>query len=137
MRDLVTIQDEINRMFEDLAGRPEGDEGMRLIPAADIMEDKDTFTVVAELPGMKKEDVKVTLQNNVLTISGEKRKETEQKEKTFHRMERSYGSFYRTFELPAMVDATKIQADFKDGVLKISLPKSEAAKPKEIAINVK
>jgi len=137
MRDLGTIQDEINRMFEDLAGRPESDENMRLSPAADIMEDKDSFTVVAELPGMKKEDVKVSLQNSVLTISGEKKKESEQKDKTFHRLERSYGSFYRTFELPVMVDPSKIQADFKDGVLKVVLPKTEAAKPKEIAINVK
>jgi HSP20 family protein len=138
MRDLVTIQDEINRVFENLTGRPEGDESlMRLLPAADIAEDKDSFIVITELPGLKKEDLKVTVQNNILTISGEKKNEIDHKSKTFHRVERSYGSFYRTFELPISVDPSKVQADFKDGILRIELPKSEAAKPKEIAINIK
>jgi HSP20 family protein len=138
MRDLVTIQDEINRVFENLTGRPEGDEGlMRLLPAADIVEDKDSFIVNIELPGLKKEDLKVTVQNNILSINGEKKNEIDHKSKTFHRVERSYGSFYRSFELPISVDPSKVQAEFKDGVLRIELPKSDSAKPKEIAINIK
>ena len=138
MRDLVTIQDEINRVFENLTGKSEGDEGlMRLLPAADIVEDNDSFIVNIELPGLKKEDLKVTVQNNILSINGEKKNEIDHKSKTFHRVERSYGSFYRSFELPISVDPSKVQAEFKDGVLRIELPKSESAKPKEIAINIK
>jgi HSP20 family protein len=110
---------------------------MRLVPAADIVEDKDGYTVTAELPGLKKEEIKVTVQNNVLTISGEKKKELESKNDTAHKLERSYGAFSRTFELPAVVDGSRISAEFKDGVLKVELPKTEEAKPKEIAISIK
>ncbi len=138
MRGLVDIQDEINRMFEDIAGSADGERGMsKLSPPADVIENKDSFVVRAELPGLKKEDVKVTLQNNVLILSGEKKKETEEKNEAYHRVERSYGSFYRSFELPVAVDASNIKADFKDGILKVVLPKIEEAKPKEIEISVK
>lgn len=140
MRDLFSMRDGIDRMFEDFAGRLEVDlDGglMRLVPAADIVENKDGFMVTAELPGLTKEDIKVTVQNNILNISGEKKKELESKNDTFHKLERSYGSFSRTFELPAVVDSSRISAEFKDGVLKVELPKIEEAKPKEIAISVK
>jgi HSP20 family protein len=138
MRGLVDIQEEINRMFEDIAGSADGERGMsKLSPPADVIENKDSFVVRAELPGLKKEDVKVTLQNNVLILSGEKKKETEEKNEAYHRVERSYGSFYRSFELPVAVDANNIKADFKDGILKVVLPKIEEAKPKEIEISVK
>jgi HSP20 family protein len=138
MRDLVTMQDEINRMFDDFAGSRQGENAVtKVYPASDIVENKDSFVISVELPGLKKEDVKVTLQNSMLTISGEKKVESETKEHTYHRVERSYGSFYRSFELPTPVDSGKIQADFKDGILKINLPKQEEAKPKEIAISVK
>lgn len=137
MRDVFTLQDEINRMFEEMVGRPEQETGMmRMMPAADIVENADNFVVTAELPGMKKDDIKVTLQNNVLTISGEKKKEEESKEGTYHRVERSYGSFVRTFELPATVDPSRIKADYTDGILYVELPKSEEARPREITINV-
>jgi HSP20 family protein len=138
MRDLSTIQDEINRMFDDCVVNHDRETGMaKIYPASDIVESKDSFEISIELPGLKKEDVKVTLQNNMLTISGEKKVESESREHTFHRVERTYGSFYRSFELPMPVDPGKIQADFKDGILKIGLPKVEEAKPKEIAISVK
>ncbi len=137
-RDMYSLQDEINRMFDEFSGRqPEGDEKMRLIPAADIVENKDNFIVTAELPGIRKEDIRVTAQNNVLIISGEKKRETENKSDTWHRVERSYGMFTRSFDLPAMVDPSRIKADFRDGVLAVELPKAEEAKPKEITINVK
>jgi len=139
MRDLFSMRDGIDRMFEDLAGQMEMDRDsglMRLVPAADIVENKDGFMVTAELPGLKKEEIKVTVQNNVLTISGEKKKELESQNDMAHKLERSYGSFSRTFELPAVVDASRINAEFKDGVLKVELPKIEEAKPKEIAIGV-
>jgi HSP20 family protein len=138
MRDLMTMQDEINRMLGEFASAPEGEmRTPKVYPAADIAENKDSFVITAELPGLKKEDVKVTLQNNILTISGEKKMESEQKGQTYHRVERSFGTFFRTFELPIPVDSGKIQADFKDGILSISMPKVEEAKPREIAINVK
>ena len=138
-RNMYSLQDEINRMFEEFSGRPQDadDNMMRLVPAADVMENKDNFLVTAELPGIHKEDIRVTVQNNMLTVSGEKKKETENKGDTWHRVERNYGSFSRSFELPAMVDPGKIKAEFKDGVLTIELPKAEEAKPKEIAVNVK
>jgi HSP20 family protein len=138
MRDLVDIQDEINRMFEDIARPSDGEaRPARMLPPADVIENKDTFIVRTELPGLRKEDVKVTLQNNVLTVSGEKMKEQEEKNQTYYRVERSYGAFSRTFELPMPVDANNIKADFKDGILTIELPKVEEAKPKEILISVK
>jgi len=138
MRDLSTIQDEINRMFDDCVVNHDRETGMaKIYPASDIVESKDSFEISIELPGLKKEDVKVTLQNNMLIISGEKKVESESKDHTFHRVERTYGSFYRSFELPMPVDSGKIQADFKDGILKIGLPKVEEAKPKEIAISIK
>jgi HSP20 family protein len=138
MRGLVDIQDEINRMFEDIAGSADGEKGLsKLSPPADVIENKDSFVVRAELPGLKKEDVKVTLQNNVLIISGEKKKELEEKNQAYHRVERSYGTFYRSFELPVPVNAGNIKADFKDGILRVELPKNEEARPKEIEISVK
>jgi HSP20 family protein len=138
MRDLVDIQDEINRMFEDCACSTEGEKGIsRLFPPADVIENKDSFIVRAELPGLKKEDIKVTLQNNVFTINGEKRKEQEEKNQTYHKVERSYGTFHRSFELPVQVNPNDIKAEFKDGILTVELPKIEEAKPKEISISVK
>ena len=138
MRGLEDIQDEINRMFEGIAGVSDSDNRLsRLYPSVDLSENKESFVLKAELPGIKKEDVKVTLQNNILTISGEKNQEQEEKGKTFHRIERSYGSFNRTVELPVAVKTDAIKADFKDGILTVELPKVEEAKPKEIAISVK
>src|SRR3990172_11765351 len=96
MRDIFSIRDEIDQMFDQFAGRFERDRDgglMRLAPAADIVENKDGYVITAELPGLRKEDVRVTAQNNLLTVSGEKKKEAESKNETFHRVERSYGSF--------------------------------------------
>jgi HSP20 family protein len=138
MRDMVDIQEEISRMFQNIGGPTDGEtRTSNLYPPADVLENKDSFIVRAELPGLKKEDVKVTLQNNILVISGEKKREEEQKDQNVHRVERSYGTFYRKFELPVAVDSKNIQAEFKEGVLTFELPKVEEAKPKEITINVK
>jgi HSP20 family protein len=89
-----------------------------------------------ELPGMKKEDIKVTLMNNVLTVSGERKHASEEKGRTYYRIERSYGKFQRTLELPSEVVADKAKATYKDGILELTIPKSEKAKEKEIAIEV-
>ncbi len=130
--DLVNMQSEMNRLFSNLWN----DEGVssNWSPSVDIAEGKDDFTVRVELPGIDRKDVKVTVQDNVLMIQGEKKQETETKERNFHRVERSFGSFARHFRLPSLVKADKIEAQYKDGVLTITLPKSEEAKAKEIEV---
>jgi HSP20 family protein len=106
-------------------------------PRVDIIEDKDSVTLQAEIPGMKKEQIKVMVEDGILTISGERKQEFEKKDKGYLRTERAYGSFSRSFTLPDYVDAEKISADYKDGLLNIALPKTEKAKPKEISVDVK
>jgi HSP20 family protein len=107
-----------------------------LTPALDVYEDKDNIIVKADLPGLTKDDIEISLQDNVLTLRGEKKRDSEVKEENYYRLERSYGTFNRSFELPTSVDASKIEATFKNGVLQITLPKTEEAKPKKIKINV-
>jgi HSP20 family protein len=103
-------------------------------PSVDIFETEGEIVVKAELPGMDRKDIALHLENNVLSIRGERRFEKETKEENYHRIERSYGNFSRSFSIPATVDEEKIRADYKDGVLKIILPKKEQAKPKQIKI---
>jgi HSP20 family protein len=105
-------------------------------PLVDITEDEKEYLIKAELPEMKKEDVKLRVENDVLTISGERKLEKEVTGKRHHRIERSYGSFMRSFSLPEDADGSKVSADYKDGVLKVHLPKSEKAKPKAIEVKV-
>jgi HSP20 family protein len=105
-------------------------------PLTDITEDEKEFLVKAELPEVKKEDVKVNVEDGILRISGERKMEKEEKDKKYHRIERSYGSFLRAFTLPEGADATKIAADFKDGLLLVHLPKTERAKAKTIEVKV-
>ena len=105
-------------------------------PQVDISEDHKEYLVKADLPEMKKEDVKATVENDVLSISGERKSEKEEKKKKYHRVERSHGTFVRTFTLPEDVDAKKIAAEFKEGVLKVHLPKTPAAKPKPVEVKV-
>lgn len=134
MRDIFAVQDEMNRMFDSFWGdRASDDDGM-LMPPVDVTEKNDKFTVSVELPGLKKEDIKLSLQNNVLTISGSKKRESETKDDRFHRIERSFGTFCRTVNLASTVDASRIDADFEHGILTVDLPKVEEARPREIAI---
>lgn len=104
-------------------------------PALDVHEDKDNYVVKAELPGMKKEDIEVTLNDGVLSISGERKSETRHESAEIHRAERYFGRFQRTVTLPTTVSADKIQAAYKDGVLTITLPKAEEAKPRKIDVS--
>lgn len=143
IRDLATeisdLQREINRMFDRFFRGFEDEEEVRLAtwsPRVDISETDDEYIVRAEVPGVSKDDIKVTIKDNVLTISGEKKQEKEMKNENFHRVERVYGSFSRTFTLPGAVKVDKIEAKFKDGVLTIKLPKVEEAKAKEIEVKV-
>lgn len=132
--EIFAIQDEINRVFDGLFGGMREDDSPVLVPPTDIVEDGEEFVVSIELPGMSKDDVKLTLKDDSLTVSGSKKRESESREDRYYRVERSYGSFCRTINLPSKVDSSKILAEFKNGILTIRLPKSEEAKPKEIAI---
>ena len=107
------------------------------LPSVDVFEDKESLKIVAELPGLKPEDVKITLENSTLTLRGEKKQVAEEKTERVHRYERSYGSFERSFALPNTVDAEKVAAAFENGVLTVTLPKAEKAKPREIAVAAK
>ena len=105
-------------------------------PLVDIIEDDKEYLIKVELPEVKKEDVKVAVENGVLTITGERKSEKEEKNKKFHRIERAYGSFERSFIVPDYAEADRVNAEFKDGVLKVHLPKGEKAKPKQIEVKV-
>ena len=105
-------------------------------PALDVIEEKDQYVLKADLPGISKEDIKVSVENGLLTIEGERKSESEHKDKQIHRLERSYGRFVRSLNLGTSVDNSKIRANYKDGVLQLTVPKSEAAKPKAIDIQI-
>jgi HSP20 family protein len=140
MRELVSLSDQINRMFwPGLIGRRFGEEeGLRgsWTPPVDICETEDEVQVVAELPGIDPQKVDVSVEGNLLTIRGERRREEVREDETVHRTERVYGFFERSFSLPRSSDPEKIAAHFKDGVLILSIPKREGAKPKAIKVNV-
>lgn len=138
--DLMSIQDELGRFFDEFFGERlpvrTGKESPAWIPRVDISEKDDEIVVRADIPGMSKDDIKITLADNVLTISGEKKLERDEKKENFHRVERIFGSFQRSFYIPTNVDASKIAAAYKNGVLEVKLPKKEEAKPKEIPVKV-
>ena len=129
---------EFDRMFDRLHGGIVDNSGITsFMPSVDIVENANDFTIRVELPGVKKEDVKITVQNNILTIRGEKKQEAEKEGDNYHRVERSYGAFQRSFTLSNTLKADKIEASYDNGVLSISLPKAEETKPKEIEVKVK
>ena len=134
--ELNRLRREIDRLFEEpfsfLAPSTSFFEGWT--PAVDVYEDNDKYVVKAELPGMKKEDIDVSLDGNTLTISGERKQEEEKKEGENYRSERFFGRFQRSITLPTAVQANKIEATYKDGVLNVTLPKAEEAKPKQIQV---
>jgi len=136
---MFSLQREMNRMFDSFF-RGTDEQGLlsgTWIPAVDVAEENDAYVVKVELPGVNKDDVKITLESNILTIRGEKKTENEVKDKNYHRTERSYGSFQRSFTLPTTVRNDKVDAVYKDGILTVSLPKAEEAKPKQIEVKVK
>ena len=133
-RELAGMEiDRLNRMFDDFYG---GTFGRTWVPAVDIYETPEHEVVLkAELPDMKREDINVTFENNVLTLTGERKFHEEARKDSYQRMERHYGSFSRSFTLPATIDAARISASYKDGVLTIRLPQREEAKPKQITVS--
>ena len=135
---LSDLRDEIDRLFDSpLAGLVRGSSLLSgWNPALDVYENKDNFVVVAELPGMKKEDIDVSLHNGMLSLSGERKGETKQGDAELYRAERYVGRFQRTVSLPAPVAADKVKAQYKDGVLTVTLPKTDEAKPKQIDVSI-
>jgi len=135
--DFERMQNRLRRMFESPFDSDFFTESVGWSPAVEVSETDDELTVTVELPGMGRDDVEIDLENNVLTIRGEKSSETEEedKEKKMHVWERRYGSFHRSFTLPRSVDADQVKAEFRDGLLKVRLPKMEQARGKKIAID--
>ncbi|MFO7302272.1 MAG: Hsp20/alpha crystallin family protein [Acidobacteriota bacterium] len=126
--------DRLNRMFEAAFGEPFSPGAW--VPPVDILETADKDVIVrAELPDMKRDDIKVTFENNVLTIEGERDLERNRDGETYHRMERGHGKFRRSFSMPATIDASRIEADYRDGVLTVKLPSREESRPRQITIN--
>lgn len=139
----VVLRDEMNRLFDSFfpsataPGTRESAWGSNFLPAIDIHETDTEIVVSAELPGMKPENVDINLTGNVLTIKGEKKEESDEKGKNWHRVERSYGQFARSFQLPESVDPERSKASYDNGVLKVSIAKSEAARPRSIKVDVR
>jgi HSP20 family protein len=137
INEVVTLREAMDQLFDDAFMRPMGQGGLGGIPAIDMYQTKDNVIVKAGLPGLKPEDVQISITANVLSLSGEFKEESEQKEKAYHLREQRYGSFERSVPLPTDVQTEKASADFENGVLTITLPKSEAVKPKTINIKAR
>ncbi len=137
-QDMLSLREAMNQLLEDsFVKMPIGNRGIAgFVPALDLSETADAFIVDAAVPGLKAEDLNITLENNILTISGEMRDEREQKERNYHRVERRFGSFQRSVSLPNTVKADEINATLKDGVLHLEIPKAEEVKPRRISVNV-
>ena len=138
-RDMMGLQDEMNMLFGDFFGvdkHGEETDFIRWVPRVDIVEQDGGYELVADLPGLKKEDIKIEIQDNMLTLRGEKKLEGEKKDKNYRLCERYHGEFVRTFALPENVNRDGIVAEFKDGVLKLEIPKTEKAQPKQIEVKV-
>lgn len=137
-REVVALQNRMNSLFRDLSGNENNDvlTTASFVPAVDIYEDEHKVVLKLEVPGIKQEDLDVRVENNTLTVRGERKFEKEEKEENFHRLERRYGSFYRAFTLPNTVDTEHIDASCENGVLQLTLNKKAEAKPKQIKVNV-
>jgi HSP20 family protein len=139
-RNILGLDNEMGLLLGDFFGvdkRGEETEFIRWAPRVDIVEQDGGYELVADLPGLKKEDIKIEIQDNMLTLRGEKKLEEEKKDKNYRLCERYYGEFVRTFTLPENINRDGIVAEFKDGVLKLDIPKTEKAKPKQIEVTVK
>jgi HSP20 family protein len=139
LREFSSLQDRINRVFHESyrgEGRDEALTASSFAPAVDVYEDEHQVTLKIEVPGIDEKDIDVRVENNTLTVTGERKIESEEKEENYRRVERQYGSFTRTFTLPQTVDSESVSANYDKGVLKIALPKKAEAKPKQIKVNV-
>lgn len=136
-RDLVTLREKMNRLFEE-AFTSQGEEKNLMAgtwtPSVDIYETENELVLTAEVPGINEKDIEIKIEDNTLTLQGERKFEKETKEENYHRVERSYGSFYRSFTLPNYIDQDKIQAEHENGILKITMPKRAELKPKKVKV---
>ena len=135
-REVVSLQNRMNSLFRDMN---EGEAPMStasFVPAVDVYEDDKKVMLKLEIPGMDQKDLDVSVENNTLTVRGERKFESEEKEENFHRIERRYGSFFRAFTLPSTIDSEHVQASYNAGVLKLELTKKPEAQPKQIKVNV-
>jgi HSP20 family protein len=135
-RDVVALQNRVNSLFREMN---EGDSPLTtasFVPAVDIYEDAKKVVLKLEVPGMEEKDLDIRVENNTLTVKGERKLEKDEKEENFHRIERRYGSFYRAFTLPSTVDTENVQASYNAGILKLELNKKPEAQPKQIKVNV-
>lgn len=144
-RDVMTLQDRMNRLFDQALSktridRVDDEEGLNTstwVPAVDIFETADSVVVKAELPGVSRENIDIQVRDNTLTLKGERKFEREIQDENYLRIERSYGAFHRAFSLPTVIRQDKVKAALRDGVLEVTLPKAEEAKPKQVKIEVK
>ena len=137
-RGMSTMREDMERLFDPMLNRYPRERVQAVwAPSLDVEETNDAMMIRAELPGMKREDIKVTVAEDTVTISGERKYESEQKDRTFHRVERAYGSFQRTIALPVSVQGDKAEASYRAGVLELTLPKAETVKAREITIESK
>lgn len=139
-REMSALQERMNRLFSDVRAQApvRGEEIVQgaWVPAVDIFETNEAIVLKAELPGITAQDISVEVKDNTLTLKGENKFEKEVKEENYHRVERSYGSFQRAFTLPGTIHQEKVKAKFKDGILEITLPKVEEAKPKQVKVEI-
>ena len=139
-RELEDISRQLNRVFGRLPSRLEPDRELMAMadwtPNVDITETDTEYVIKGEIPGVKKEDVKITIENGMITLRGERKQEKEEKDKKFHRIERSYGSFMRSFRLPDNVDESAVKAEFKDGMINVTLPKAAKSKAKSVEVSI-
>ncbi len=138
-KEMVSLRDRMNRLFDDVFFRSDRRDDVWAegvwVPAVDMFETDDRVVIKAELPGLEKKDISLDLQNGVLTLKGERKSENEVKEENYYRREMTYGKFVRSFSLPVDVDAEKIKAEFKNGLLTVEVPKPEGHKPKQIKVS--
>ncbi|MCX8161004.1 MAG: Hsp20/alpha crystallin family protein [Candidatus Saccharicenans sp.] len=137
-RDIMVLRDRMNRLFEDLVSSPKFEESDIIqstwSPAVDIYETENELVLTAELPGVDEKDVEIKVEDNTLSLRGERKFEKETREENYHRIERAYGSFFRSFSLPNYVDQEKISAEYENGLLKIHMPKKAEVKPRKVKI---
>jgi HSP20 family protein len=136
-RDIMTLRDRMNRLFEDMStyrGEEKDLAASAWAPAVDIYETENEVVLTAEIPGVDEKDIEIKVEDNTLTLRGERKFEKETKEENFHRIERAYGSFFRSFALPTYIDHDRIEAEHENGVLKIRMPKKSELKPRKVKI---
>ena len=138
-RSIFGLKNNMDRLFDDFfrPGWDQPESFADVLPAVDVVENDNEFVVNAELPGMKKDDIKITFENNYLNLSGEKKSGKEIRDENYHQLERSYGKFSRSVAIPSGVMLDKIHAEYEQGVLSVHIPKAEEAKPKQIEVKVK